>query len=148
MKSVAEIVDKFGRDKGQLVSILQDIQAEYRYLPKDALVEVSQILDLPLSQVYSVATFFKAFSLEPRGKHQINVCIGTACHVRGAMRIVDSLKREIGVEPGQTTTDGKFSFEEVRCFGSCALAPVMVVDEEVYGNITTTKAKEILDKTK
>jgi NADH-quinone oxidoreductase subunit E len=107
--------------KELLISLLQDIQAEFNYLPQDVLVRVSQKLDIPLSQVFSVATFFKAFSLKPRGRHLVTVCLGTACHVRGAQRMVDKIERDYALKPGDTTEDLRFTLETVNCLGCCAL---------------------------
>ena len=143
-EKVERILDKYDRDKGFLVSILQDIQGEYNYLPKETLKQVSQVLDLPVSQVYSVATFFKAFSLKPRGRHIISVCLGTACHVRGAVRIVEELERRLGTTRGETTEDGKFTLETVRCVGACALGPVLTIDGEYFGQMQTGKLDSLL----
>ena len=108
--------------------------------------EIGQVAGMSQNAVYGVASFYSQFRFVKPGEHMIKVCLGTACHVRGAMGIVDALKRDTDIEPGKTTPDGKFSMEEVRCFGACALAPVMVVDEEVFGSVTAAKTKEILDK--
>ena len=143
-ESVEAIADRYQRDKGQLVSILQDIQAEYRYLPKDVLVKLGQLLDIPLSQIYSVATFFRAFSLKPRGRHLINVCLGTACYVRGATRILEKVERDLGIGRGETTDDLRFTLETVNCLGCCALGPVMVVDGEYHGKLPMSKVEGIL----
>lgn len=142
---IAAIIRRYDGDRGQLVAILQDIQSEYYYLPQEALVEVSELLAIPLSQVYSVATFFRAFSLKPRGKHVINVCLGTACHVRGAVRILEKLERSLGVKPGETTKDFKFTLETVNCMGCCALGPVIKVDERYFGNLRIDKVDSVLD---
>jgi NADH-quinone oxidoreductase subunit E len=139
------IVDNYQRDPGMLVSILQDIQAEYNYLPEKVLVEVSRALDTPLSQVYSVATFFKAFSLEPRGRHLINVCLGTACHVRGAVKVLEAIERELAIKAGRTTKDLKFTLETVNCVGACALGPIVIIDGEYYGQMKTDKVKALLE---
>jgi len=138
------ILDNYQRDQGMLVSILQDIQAEYNYLPKKVLVEVSQALGAPLSQVYSVATFFKAFSLEPRGRHLINVCLGTACHVRGAVRVLEAIERELAIKAGRTTKDLKFTLETVNCVGACALGPIVIINGEYHGQMKTDKVKALL----
>jgi len=138
------ILDNYQRDQGMLVSILQDIQAEYNYLPKKVLVEVSQALGAPLSQVYSVATFFKAFSLEPRGRHLINVCLGTACHVRGAVRVLEAIERELEIKAGRTTKDLKFTLETVNCVGACALGPIVIINGEYHGQMKTDKVKALL----
>jgi len=143
-QKVKSILHNYQRDKGMLVSILQDIQAEYNYLPEEALVEVSQALETPLSQVYSVATFFKAFSLEPRGRYLINVCLGTACHVRGAVKVLEAIERELDIKAGRTTEDLKFTLETVNCVGCCALGPVVIIDEEYYGQVKTDKVKALL----
>ena len=144
-EKVELIVANYQRDKGMLVSILQDIQAEYNYLPKDALTELSQGLGVSLSQVYSVATFFKAFSLKPRGRHLINVCLGTACHVRGAVRVLEKVEQELGINPGETAEDLKFTLETVNCVGACALGPIVIIDGEYSGQMKTDKVKPLLE---
>ncbi len=144
--SVTQIIDKYHYDKGQLVSILQDIQAEHHYLPKDILVEVSQILNVPLSQVYGVATFFRAFSLKPRGRHLINVCLGTACHVRGTAKVLERMERELGIRRGETTKDSKFTLETVNCVGCCALGPMVMLDDQYFGQMESDKVNSLLAK--
>ena len=144
-QTVERIVDKYRRDVGMLVSILQDIQAEYNYLPREALEEVSRCLNVALSQVYSVSTFFKAFSLKPRGRHLLNVCLGTACHVRGAVRILETIERELGIEPGETTKDLKYTLERVNCVGACALGPIVIIDGEYSGGMSNERVKPLLD---
>jgi NADH-quinone oxidoreductase subunit E len=143
-KKVIDIVNKYNGDRSQLVSILQDVQAEYYYLPQKALVEVSKAMAIPESQVYSVATFFRAFSLKPRGKHLINVCLGTACHVRGAVRVLEKIERSLNVKRGETTKDSKFTLETVNCMGACALGPVVKVDGEYFGQMNTDKVDPLL----
>lgn len=143
-EKVDVILDKYSHDRGFLVSILQDIQGEFYYLPKEAIEKVSQALDLPMSQVFSVATFFKAFSLKPRGRHLVNVCTGTACHVRGAMRIVEGIERKLGICRGETTEDRKFTLETVRCVGACALGPIVTIDGEYFGQVTSKKVDQML----
>lgn len=138
------ILEKYQRDRSWLVSILQDVQAEFHYLPEDALVAVSHGLEIPLTRVYSVATFFKAFSLTPRGRHLINVCLGTACHVRGAVRILEKIERDLGLKPGETTKDMQFSLESVNCVGACALGPIVIVDGEYHGQMSTDKVNGLL----
>ena len=143
-QKVESILDKYEGHEGFLVSILQDVQAEYNYLPKDALLEVSRGLGIPLTRVYSVATFFKAFSLKPRGRHIVHVCLGTACHVRGGVRILETVERELGIKTGETTSDFKFTVESVNCLGACALGPIVVVDGEYNGQMTADKAVSLL----
>ena len=144
-EKVGAILDKYQRDEGFLVSILQDVQVEYNYLPRDVLLEVSRGLETPLSQVYSVATFFKAFSLKPRGRHSINVCLGTACHVRGAVRILERIEQELGISRGETTKDLKYTLETVNCVGACALGPMVIVGKEYAGQMKTDKVKPLLE---
>jgi NADH-quinone oxidoreductase subunit E len=140
------ILKKYGKDKSQLVSILQDIQAEYNYLPRQALEKLSKKMDIPQSQVYSMATFFRAFSLKKRGKHIVNVCLGTACHVRGAELIVESLERQLGVGRGQTTQDLNFTLESVNCMGCCATGPVVKIGEEYFGHMANDKVEPMIKK--
>jgi len=142
---VGKILEKYQNDSGQLVSILQDTQAEFGYLPREVLAEISTCLDIPMTRVYSVATFFKSFSLKPRGRHQIHVCMGTACHVRGASRILDTLERETGIKPGETDDALKYSLETVNCVGACALGPIVIVDGKYSGEMTIEKVKPLLD---
>lgn len=143
---VQAIVDRYGGDEGQLVSILQDVQEELCYLPKEALEDVARILNIPLSQVYSVATFFKAFSLKPRGRHIIKVCLGTACHVRGAQRVVDKMKLDLGIEEGETSEDQNYTLETVNCIGCCALGPMVMVDQDYHGNFASDKVSSLLKR--
>jgi NADH-quinone oxidoreductase subunit E len=143
---VADIVKKYDGDKGQLVSMLQDIQTEHHYLPKEALDEVVALLHIPASQVYSVATFFKAFSLTPRGRHIIKVCLGTACHVRGAAKVVDKMELDLGVKRTETTPDLRYTLETVNCVGCCALGPMVMIDEKYHGQITSDKVSPLLAK--
>ena len=127
-----------------LMAVLEEIQARYRYLPKDALILVSERLGVPLSQAYSVATFYNAFSLEPKGKHVLNVCLGTACIVRGSKRVLDRVSDGLGIQPGETTEDGEFTLETVNCLGACALGPIVVVDGHHYGKMTAAMAEKLL----
>lgn len=143
---VAAIIKKYDGDKGQLVSMLQDIQTEYHYLPKDALDEVVTLLGVPASQVYSVATFFKAFSLTPRGRHLIKVCLGTACHVRGAAKVVEKMEIDLGVKRTETTPDQRYTLETVNCVGCCALGPMVMIDEKYHGQISSDKVSPLLAK--
>ncbi len=138
------IMDKYKNEQGALIPVLQDITDEFNYLPEDALRYISERLDVPLTQVYHVATFYTSFSLEPRGDHLIKVCQGTACHVRGSARVLGELERILGIKAGETTPDLKFTLETVNCLGCCALGPVVVIDEEY--NPTTLKDVEGLLK--
>ncbi len=147
-QKIKSILARYQSDPGMLVPILQDVQAEYNYLPREALVLVGQGLEVPLSQVYSVASFFKAFSLKPRGRHLINVCLGTACHVRGAGRVIDEIKRELGIRSGETTEDLKYTLETVNCVGACALGPIVVIDGNYSGQMTGSKVKPLLESYK
>jgi len=146
VSKVDGVIDSFGGDLSQLIGILQDIQSYFNYLPREALVRVSEKLEIPISQVYSVATFFKAFSLKPRGRHQINVCLGTACHVRGGPRILGKLERELKVEAGGTTEDLRFTLDSVRCLGCCSLGPVVVIDNDTYGRLNQERVAKLLDQ--
>jgi len=138
------ILDRYQHDRSALVSILQDTQAEIGHLAREALVEISTGLDVPLSRVYGVSTFFRAFSLTPRGRHQINVCMGTACHVRGAVRILETAERETGIKAGETSEDLRFSLDTVNCVGACALGPIVIVDGQYSGEITVDKVRPLL----
>jgi len=141
---VEEIIKRHGGNHDSVIAILQDVQSQYHYLPEAALRMVAEHLQLPLIQVYGVATFFKAFSLKPRGEHLIRICVGTACHVRGAQSVLDEVKRQLGIGAGETTEDMRFTLETVNCLGACALGPVMVVDDEYYGEMSPKKVKEII----
>ncbi|HEX9075788.1 MAG TPA: NAD(P)H-dependent oxidoreductase subunit E [Anaerolineae bacterium] len=146
LAQVDNIIGKYGSDKRALISLLLDIQDEFYYLPKDALERVAEKVGVPTVQVYQVARFYKAFSLKPRGKHLITVCLGTACHVRGGERLVDQLGRILKVAPGETTEDKLFTLYAVNCLGCCALGPVMVVDGTYYGKMAATKIDKVLKK--
>ena len=124
--------------------MLQDIQSKYHYLPENALRQVAKSLKLPLVQVFGVATFFKAFSLKPRGKHSVHVCLGTACHVRNAPSVLGETERQLGVQNGETTADMQFTLETVNCLGACALGPIMVVNGKYFGHMNTGKVKKTL----
>lgn len=141
---VRRVLEKHQRDKSALIDILHDTQSEIGYLPEKALQEISAGLGVPLSRVYSVATFFKAFSLTPRGRHLINVCLGTACHVRGAVKVLEQLEKELGIKTGGNTPDLKFTLETVRCVGACALGPMVIIGEDYHGEMTPEKVNEVL----
>lgn len=141
LAEVDEIIGKYGGDRSALIQILLDIQRENRWLSKDALMQVSQRFGVPLTQIYHVATFYKAFSLVPRGRHSISVCLGTACQVRGAPRLLDKVIETMKIKPGETSADMRLSLDTVNCLGCCALGPVMVVDG-VYHSKPSTKEME------
>ena len=145
-EKVKAIVDGYGGKHDSVIAILLDVQSEYRYLPEHALRAVAGQLGLPLIQICGVATFFKAFSLKPRGEHTVTVCLGTACHVRGAPAVLDEAKRQLDIEPGGTTEDMRFTLETVNCLGACALGPIMVIDGKYHGQMSPRKAKKILKK--
>jgi len=141
---LAEIFAEFKGERGALIPILQKVQEKFGYLPKEAISEIAKFSRMSESEVFGVASFYAQFYFTRRGQHTVKVCLGTACHVRGGEQILDEVKRELGIEPGGTTADYKFSLERVACFGSCALGPVLVVDKNVFGRMTVTKAKDIL----
>ena len=141
---VNAFVRKHKNQKKALIAILQDIQAEYKYLPREALQQVSRSLDVPLIDVIGVATFYRAFSLKPRGRHVITVCLGTACHVRGGPKILEEFERRLGIAAGDTTGDGVFTLETVACLGCCAIGPVVVVDGEYHAQTSIRKAEAII----
>jgi NADH:ubiquinone oxidoreductase subunit E len=128
----------------QLVEVLQDVQEAFGYVPQEAMTVVARELGVPLIEVSRVAHFYKAFSLKPRGKHVVTVCMGTACHVRGAVRMLDQVKGELGIEPGETTADRMFTLERVNCLGACALGPVVVLDGHYHPKMTPNKLRELL----
>jgi len=148
LTKVDEIIDEYQGSNDWLVMILQDIQEEYNYLSADALKYVAGKLDIPLSRVYNVATFYSSLSLAERGRYIIKVCDGTACHLRGFINIRDEITRQIGIEQGQTTDDKKFTLEVVACLGACALAPVMTVNADYHGQMTTEKIEQTLSQYK
>jgi NADH-quinone oxidoreductase subunit E len=146
LHQVDEIIDKYDGDKEALIQILLDINNLYHWLPKSSLIWVSVRLKVPLTQIYHIGSFYKAFSLVPQGKHLIQVCLGTACHVRGGERIIDRVRTVLGVTEGETTPDLRFTLEPVNCLGCCSLGPVMVVDGQFYGKMELDKVSEVLNK--
>ena len=146
LRVVDEIIEKHGYQEASLIGILQDVQGKMNYLPRKALMQVAKGLSIPLTRIYEVATFYKAFSLEPRGKYSIQVCLGTACHVRGGVRVLDYLENRLDVKAGGTTKDMAFTLQSVNCLGACALGPMMVIDKKYYGKINTNKIESILKK--
>ncbi len=143
---VNDIVEKYRGQKGQVIAALQDIQDKYYFLPKQALIDVAAGLDVPLSRIYSIATFYNAFSLVPKGKYQTKVCLGTTCYVRGGEELQKTLENELGIPLGETTSDHKFSMESVHCLGCCSIAPVITINNKVFGRLREEKIREILKK--
>jgi NADH-quinone oxidoreductase subunit E len=143
---VDQIIDEHHGEASSLIQILLDIQSENRWLPKEALTRVGDKLAVPMSRIQHITTFYKHFSLTPKGRHEIHVCVGTACHVRGAQAIIDTVEDVTGVKPGETDSDLNFSVETVSCLGCCALGPVIVVDGELHGNVEKAETAEILRK--
>jgi len=143
--TIKTIVEKYHGEKSALISILQDVQKEYAFLPKDALSLLSEEMEIPLSRVYEVSTFYNSFSLVPRGRHVIEVCAGTACHVKGGPKLRSRLEAELNIECGETTEDRMFTLEEVRCLGCCSLAPVVKVDSDIYAYLEEDKIPGILE---
>lgn len=142
---VDQIIDKYVGEEGALIQVLLDIQQELNWIPLEAAKEVSERLNIPLSQVYRVASFYKAMSLTPRGKHLVNVCLGTACHVRGGARVISKVEEVLEIKVEETTPDMKFNLERVNCLGCCALGPTVKVDEDYYGKMKPAKVKEVLE---
>jgi NADH:ubiquinone oxidoreductase subunit E len=147
-RDVLRILAKHGRDRGGLIAILQEIQARYGYLPEQALRAVSEETGRSLVDVYGIATFYRAFSMVPRGKHLVCACLGTACHVRGAPRVVEELERQLGVRAGQTTLDGQFTLETVNCLGACALGPIVVIDGRYFSKVRKARIRHLLEEAK
>ena len=143
-----DILSKHEAERAAVISVLQDISAHYRYLPENVLRHTARALDIPLSQVYSISSFYNAFSFTPKGRYIIRVCMGTACHVKGGYQILQALERILKIDAGGTTEDKNFSLEEVRCLGCCGLAPVITINEDLYGSITQTKLPKILERYK
>ncbi len=141
---IDQIIDKHQGDASSLIQVLLEIQSENRWLPKEALDKVSEKLHVPFNRIQHITTFYKAFSLVPRGRYEIHVCMGTACHVRGAPRVLEKVQDLIGITPGETDLDLKFSLETVNCLGCCALGPVMVIDGEYHGKMAPAKVEDVL----
>jgi NADH-quinone oxidoreductase subunit E len=142
------ILERHGREPANVIAILQDIQTEANWLPEEDLRYISTELQIPLSKMMALATFYKAFSLKPRGRHIVSVCLGTACHVRGAERIVGAVERELGIQNGETDEDLQWTLETVGCLGACALGPIVVIDGEYHGQMTSVKTTRLLQRIK
>jgi NADH-quinone oxidoreductase subunit E len=144
VSKIDSIIEQYEARESALLAILQDVQAGEKYLPKEALEYVSQKMNIPLVRVFRIATFYNALSLKPRGRHKIDVCLGTACHVRGGGKILDKVERDLRITVGETTKDKRFTLESVHCVGCCSLGPVAVVDGEVFGRLAQDKIPALL----
>jgi NADH-quinone oxidoreductase subunit E len=144
LQTTEDVLARYPSDPRHLISVLQDIQLAYRYLPREAIERVSAALGVPVAKVYAVATFYKAFSLTPRGEKILRVCTGTACHIRGAPLLLTEIEKRLQIKPGGTTEDMQFSLEAVNCVGACALAPVVVVNDTAHGNLSVTKVRRLI----
>jgi NADH-quinone oxidoreductase subunit E len=142
--TVDQVIDKYSAEPGYLIQILLDIQKENHWVSQDAINKVKERLNVPASRIQHIVTFYKAFSLVPKGRHEIQVCLGTACHVRGSDRVLEAIERSTGIRPGETDQELKFSLDTVNCLGCCALGPVIVVDGEYHGNMAPSKAEDVL----
>lgn len=141
-----DLLKNYSQDKSNLIQILNEVQEKYGYIPKQSQIEISNYLSIPMAEIYGVITFYSRFTLEPKGKYNISVCLGTACFVKGSQALLDRLKERLKIEEGQTTPDGKFSIDATRCVGACGLAPVFTINNEVYGKATVKKLDEVLDE--
>ncbi|GIM28162.1 NADH dehydrogenase [Clostridium polyendosporum] len=145
-EKVIKIIEEFKEVKGGLIPVLHAVQQLYGYLPEEVLQIISEGLDIPMTEIYGVASFYHFFSLEPKGEHIIRVCLGTACYVKGGQIILNRLSQELNIEIGKTSSDGKFTLEATRCLGACGLSPVMTIDDKVYGKVTLEDVRRILDE--
>lgn len=145
-KKLQEIIEKYKSTRGALIPVLHEAQEVYGYLPLNVQKKVSEGLDIPLAEVYGVVTFYTQFSLKPKGKYKVSVCLGTACYVKGSGQILDKMKEKLGIEVGDCTEDGKFSLDACRCIGACGLAPVLTINDDVYGRLTADDVEGILKK--
>jgi len=141
-----EVVERYRRNSGFLIPMLQDLQKEFGYIPRPAMEAVAQLLDIPLSQCYSVATFYSSLALVPRGKHLLTLCLGTVCYLKGGKEIAQRIEQELRVKPGETTEDRLFTYQPVNCLGACALAPVMMVDDTYYERVSVHQVDSIFAK--
>lgn len=143
---IDQIIDKHRGEASSLIQVLLEIQSEHHWLPKEALERVSEKLQVPLTRIQHIATFYKAFSLVPKGRHEIRICMGTACHVRGAPRVLDTVQELTGMKPGETDLDLKFSLETVNCLGCCALGPVIAIDGKTHSKMSPAKIADVLNR--
>jgi len=148
MNNIDAIIKRYDNAPAALLAIMQDVQDAERYLPPEAMKRIAQQLEIPITRVYQMATFFESFHLEPRGKHVCTVCMGTACHVRGAQRLVEQLERDLDIPSGSTAKDLSFTIEEVNCVGACALGPLVIIDDEYHGTMTSGSLQKVIKKMK
>lgn len=145
LNKLNEIIDKYQDKQGVLIQLLLDIQAEFNWIPKEAIIQINHRTGIPVSQIYRVASFYQAMSLVPNGKHLVSVCMGTACHVRGGPKVLEKAEDTLGIKAGETTGDLQYTIKKINCLGCCALGPVMMVDEDYHGKISPAKVKEIIE---
>ncbi len=145
---IEKILSKYDKNKSNLIQILNEVQETYGYIPENVQLEVSKYLGIEMAEIYGVITFYARFTLKPKGKYNVSVCLGTACFVKGSEKILERLKEKLGIDVGQTTPDGKFSIEATRCIGACGLAPVFTVNDEVYGKATPELLDKVIDEYK
>jgi len=148
IEQIDKIIDKYINEKGVLIQLLLDIQHEFNWIPQEAVLEINRRLRIPVSEIYRVASFYTALSLKPRGRHLVRVCAGTACYVRGGPRILDSVERVLNIKTGETTADKNFSLETVNCLGCCALGPVVEIDGQYYGKLSSSTIGKLLSNYK
>ena len=145
-KEMKKILEKYPKEEDKLIAILNDVQERFGYIPKQAQLEISEYLSIPMAEIYGVITFYSRFTLAPKGKYNISVCLGTACFVKGSKTLLDRAQEKLKIKPGEVTPDGKFSIDDIRCVGACGLAPVFMINDEVYGNATVKELDEVIDK--
>lgn len=145
-EKIEKILSKYEKDKSNLIQILNEVQETYGYIPEAVQLEISNYLGMEMAEIYGVITFYARFTLKPKGKYNIAVCLGTACFVKGSEKVLDRVKQKLGIDVGETTTDGKFSLEATRCIGACGLAPVFTVNDEVYGKATPELVDKVIDE--
>jgi len=148
VKTIDKILEKFPDTRGNLITILHEVQNHFRYLPEAELRYIAQKIDVPITQIYSIVNFYNRFTLTPKGKNEISVCLGTACHVKGAEKVINAIKEKLDIGPGETTDDLSFTLNEVRCIGACSLAPAVVVNDETYGQVSPKQIGKILNEIK
>ncbi len=141
-----KILQNYPTKKDHLIAVLNDVQEKYGYIPKQAQMEISEYFHIPMAEIYGVITFYSRFTLQPKGKYNLSICLGTACFVKGSQSLLDRAKERLGISSGEVTPDGKFSIDEVRCVGACGLAPVFMVNDEVYGKATVKQLDEVIDR--